>query len=98
MGARKSESGADRKAALMSLETEAASSPRFWSSAPGDRFPRHEHPDPKVLFCLEGTIVFHTDDGEVALSAGDRLDLDAHAAHAATVGPDGCACVEAWRS
>jgi uncharacterized cupin superfamily protein len=45
---------------------------------------------------LEGSIVFHTDDGDVVLDAGDRLDLPAGTAHAATVGPDGCACVEAW--
>ena len=97
MGARKTEGGADREAALASLATEGASEPRFWSSPPGDRFASHEHPDPKVLFCLEGTIVFHTDGGDLALVAGDRIDLDARTSHAATVGPDGCACVEAWR-
>ncbi len=51
-----------------------------------------------MLFCLEGSIVFHTDDGDVELAAGDRLDLPAGTAHAATVGPDGCACIEAYRS
>jgi cupin superfamily acireductone dioxygenase involved in methionine salvage len=49
-----------------------------------------------VLFCLEGSIVFRTDDGDVALTAGDRLDLPAGTRHAATVGPAGCACLEAW--
>lgn len=51
-----------------------------------------------MLFCLEGSIVFHTDDGDVDLTAGDRLDLPADTAHAATVGPDGCACIEAYRT
>jgi hypothetical protein len=40
--------------------------------------------------------VFHTDEGDIALSAGDRLDLPAGTPHAATVGASGCACVEAW--
>jgi hypothetical protein len=39
--------------------------------------------------------VFHTRDGYVALSPGDRLDLDPGTEHAATVGPLGVTCVEA---
>jgi hypothetical protein len=50
------------------------------------------------LFCLEGSIVFHTDEGDVALVAGDRLDLPGGTPHAATVGSSGCSCVEAWGS
>ena len=76
--------------------SEGCSEPRPWGSAPGDRFGRHEHRRAKVLFCLEGSIVFHTDGGDVALDAGDRLDLPAGTPHAATVGSAGCACVEAW--
>ena len=49
-----------------------------------------------MLFCLEGSIVFHTDDGDIELGAGDRLDLPAGTRHAATVGRSGYACVEAW--
>lgn len=55
----------------------------------------HEHDHHKVLFCLEGSIAFHTDDGDVALHAGDRLDLPTRTGHAATVGSYGCRCVEA---
>jgi quercetin dioxygenase-like cupin family protein len=47
-----------------------------------------------VLFCLEGAIVFHLDDRDVELAEGDRLDLPAGTAHAATVGPVGCTCIE----
>jgi cupin superfamily acireductone dioxygenase involved in methionine salvage len=50
-----------------------------------------------VLYCLEGSIVFHIDEGDVELDGGDRLDLPPGTAHAATVGPDGCACIEAER-
>jgi cupin superfamily acireductone dioxygenase involved in methionine salvage len=48
-----------------------------------------------VLFCLSGSIVFHTRAGDVALEAGDRLDLPPGTEHAATVGPSGVTCVEA---
>jgi mannose-6-phosphate isomerase-like protein (cupin superfamily) len=56
----------------------------------------HEHSRDKVLFCLAGSIAFHLDEGDAALRAGDRLDLPAGRHHGATVGPDGCECVEAW--
>jgi hypothetical protein len=86
-----------RAEALATFAEEGCSAPRAWSNGPGDRYGRHEHPYHKVLFCLEGSIVFHTDRGDVALEAGDRLDLPPGAPHAATVGPAGCACVEASR-
>ena len=47
--------------------------------------------------CLAGSIVFHTDDGDVSLSAGDVLELEPGTRHAATVGPDGVRCAEAAR-
>jgi hypothetical protein len=31
------------------------------------------------------------------MGAGDRLDLDPGTRHGATVGPDGCSCIEASR-
>ena len=86
-----------REAALAAFEAEGYSAPRFWSNGPGDRFGRHEHPFHKVLFCLSGSIVFHSDDGDVELTAGDRLDLEPETRHAATVGAAGCSCVEASR-
>jgi len=87
---------ATRDEALAAFAREDCSEPRSWANGPRDTYGRHEHPRAKVLFCLEGSIVFHTDDGDVVLDAGDPLDLPAGTAHAATVGPDGCACVEAW--
>ena len=72
--------------------------PRTWHSGPGDRYEWHAHPEHKVLYCVEGGIVFHTrTDGEVDLGPGDRLDLPPGTEHAATVGPSGVACVEAFR-
>ena len=87
----------DRDGALAAFEAEACSSPRSWANGPGDTYGRHAHDRHKVLFCLRGSIVFHLDDRDVDLAAGERLDLPPGTAHAATVGPQGCECVEAWR-
>jgi Cupin domain len=86
-----------RQAALDAFAAEGTSGPRFWGNGPGDRYGRHSHGYHKVLFCLDGSITFHTDDGDVELRAGDRLDLEPGTEHGATVGPDGCECVEASR-
>lgn len=69
--------------------------PHAWGNPPGDRYGWHSHDYRKVLYCVSGSIVFHTRGGDVALSPGDRLDLDPGTDHAATVGPDGVECLEA---
>lgn len=97
MPARHTPGAAGRREALAAFEAEGCGAPRSWSNGPGDRYARHAHDAHKVLFCVEGSITFHTDEGDVALEAGDRLDLPAGTEHAATVGPGGCACVEAMR-
>lgn len=71
--------------------------PTSWGNGPGDRYGWHSHTYHKVLYCVAGSIVFHTRDGDVELSAGDRLDLPPGTEHAATVGPSGCRCMEASR-
>jgi uncharacterized protein YjlB len=98
VGATRTSGTGDRDQALAAFADEGCESPRSWSNGPGDRYGRHSHDAHKVLFCLEGSIVFHTDDGDLELTAGDRLDLPPGTAHAATVGPSGCACIEAYRS
>ncbi len=72
-------------------------SPSGLRNAPGDRYGRHTHGYHKVLYCVSGSIVFHTDDGDVELHAGDRLDVEPGTDHAATVGPEGVECMEAPR-
>jgi AraC-like ligand binding domain len=84
--------------ALAAFRAEGCSPARPWRNAAGDRYGRHEHGYHKVLYCVAGSIVFHLDDGDVELTVGDRLDLEPGTPHAATVGPDGCECVEASRS
>jgi quercetin dioxygenase-like cupin family protein len=70
---------------------------RTWSNAPGDTYGWHDHPYHKVLYCLTGSIVFHTREGDIELRPGDRLDVEPNTPHAATVGPDGVECIEAAR-
>ncbi len=79
------------------LSSEGLSSPRWWSNGPGDTYARHEHPYHKVLYCAEGSIVFHLDDRDEELRPGDRLDVPPGTPHAATVGARGVTCVEASR-
>ena len=73
-------------------------SPNTWGNAPGDRYASHSHGYHKILFCLSGSIVFHTADGDVELGPGDRLDVDPGTEHSATVGPEGVRCIEAPRA
>ena len=69
--------------------------PYAWGNAPGDRYGWHSHGYTKVLYCVEGSIVFHTPEGDFALAPGDRLEVDPGTEHAATVGGDGVLCLEA---
>ncbi len=71
--------------------------PHDWGNSPGYEYEWHSHSYHKVLYCVSGSIVFHTDDGDVDLRPGDRLDVEPGTAHAATVGPEGVECLEASR-
>lgn len=86
-----------RREAIERMAEEGCSPPRFWGNAPGDRYGWHSHDYHKVLFCLTGSITFHTGSGDIEMRAGDRLDLAPRTEHAATVGPVGVECVEAPR-
>ena len=71
---------------------------RQWSNEAGFSYAEHEHPYHKVLYCVHGSITFHTPGGDIALMPGDRLDLAPGTPHSATVGPHGVTCMEAPRS
>jgi mannose-6-phosphate isomerase-like protein (cupin superfamily) len=72
-------------------------SPTAWGNGGDVSYGRHVHEHHKVLLCVSGSIVFHTEAGDVALGPGDRMELPAGVEHAATVGPDGVECMEAYR-
>jgi hypothetical protein len=86
-----------REEAESAFAQEGCSAPSPWGNAPGDTYGWHVHAYHKVLFCLSGSITFHTRDGDVELVEGDRLDLPPGTEHAATVGGSGVACIEAVR-
>jgi quercetin dioxygenase-like cupin family protein len=70
-----------------------------WSNWPGDRYAPHSHGYEKVLYCVDGSIVFVLE-GEgrrLELKAGDRMVLPAGTIHSAEVGPSGCTCIEGRR-
>jgi hypothetical protein len=71
--------------------------PSSWSNGPGDRYAAHQHAYDKVLVAAQGSITFHLVDSgaDVHLEQGERLDLPAGTAHAATVGARGVTCLEA---
>ena len=97
MSAAKTSPAATRSQALEAFSVEGCSAPRSWGNGPGDTYGWHSHDYHKVLFCLRGSIVFQAHEGDVELTAGDRLDLEPGTDHAATVGVEGCECVEASR-
>jgi quercetin dioxygenase-like cupin family protein len=66
-----------------------------WMNRPGDHYDAHSHVYKKVLYCIEGGIVFHVDGESVSLTAGDRLEIDPETTHSADVGPEGVTCMEA---
>jgi len=71
--------------------------PSVWANGPRDTYASHSHSYDKVLVATSGSITFHLVDmaQDVRLEAGERLDLPAGTAHAATVGPTGVTCLEA---
>ncbi len=71
--------------------------PHAWGHDTAFSYGRHVHGYHKVLFCVSGSIVFHTDAGDVALGPGDRMELPSGVGHGATVGAAGVECVEAPR-
>ena len=74
--------------------------PISWSNGPHDRYGGHAHAYEKDLWCVAGSIIFLVGEERetVTLSAGEGLRLPAGTWHAATVGPDGCTCVEGHAS
>ena len=83
------------EAELLGQLTAVGLAPTGWGNSPGDRYDRHSHGYTKILYCVSGSIVFHTDQGDVELRPGDRLEIAAGTPHAASVGQDGVRCVEA---
>src|SRR3990170_4923760 len=68
--------------------------PGAWSNGPGDTYGSHDHAYDKGLVLASGSITFGLGAAPTELAAGDRLELPAHTAHDANVGPDGVVGLE----
>jgi quercetin dioxygenase-like cupin family protein len=86
--------GVTEERAAVGLLQDQGLAARRWENAPGDTYGRHAHEYHKILYCVAGSITFHTLEGDFDIRPGDRLDIEPGTAHAATVGPVGVRCVE----
>lgn len=68
-----------------------------WSNDPDDVYSGHTHGYHKVLYVVQGSIIFDfpTRNKSLTLRAGDRLELPAGVRHSAVVGAEGVTCLEA---
>src|SRR5947207_628959 len=69
--------------------------PYRWSNGPGDVYGAHSHPYNKVIYVVQGSILFGLPGrgDSVMLKAGDRLELPSEVSHDAVVGPEGVVCL-----
>jgi len=83
---------------MAKLRTEAGGC-YSWSNGPGDRYAAHSHSFEKVLYCVDGSIIFALEDEgkRIELKPGDRMVLPAGTVHSAIVGASGCTCIEGHR-
>jgi quercetin dioxygenase-like cupin family protein len=70
--------------------------PTKWSDLPGEKYTPHSHPYLKIIYVVEGSMIFvFTDKNEsFKVKAGDRLEVLPGVIHHAMVGPDGITCLE----
>jgi quercetin dioxygenase-like cupin family protein len=84
---------------LMERLRSEASGCYSWSNSAGDVYAPHSHTYEKVLYCVDGSITFvlESEGRSLVLRTGDRMMLPAGTIHSATVGSDGCTCIEGRR-
>jgi len=79
----------DRDEVFKRLSQEGYGNLYVWRDAPGAVYDWHTHPFDEVRWVLDGEITIGTEDGEVTLRPGDRLNVPAGARHWARVGKRG---------
>lgn len=84
---------------LWRLMSDEGLSPYSWSNGPHDRYAAHSHSYNKVIYVVQGSIIFGLPEPgkQLTLKAGDRLDLPAGVVHEAVVGAQGVVCLEAHK-
>ena len=66
-----------------------------WTAEGDEEFTPHMHPLDKRLWCAEGSITLTINGNKnMALQAGDALDIPAYTVHQAVAGFAGCVCYE----
>ena len=92
-------STAPTESTLRQLMADEGLSPYPWSNGPHDSYAAHSHGYDKVIYVVRGSITFGLPElnQQLALNAGDRLDLPAGTIHDAVVGSQGVLCLEAHR-
>ena len=85
---------------LWQLMTDEGLNPYSWSNGPFDVYSAHSHSYNKVIYVVQGSIIFGLPElGEqLTLKAGDRLDLPSGTVHDAHVGAQGVVCLEAHKA
>jgi len=88
------------QSALWSLMADEGLSPYSWSNGPHDIYAAHYHSYNKVIYVVQGSITFGLPElgQQLALKAGDRLDLPVGVIHDAVVGAQGVVCLEAHKA
>src|SRR5215208_5168802 len=84
---------------LWQMMSEEGLSPYSWSNGPHDTYAAHSHSYNKVIYVVQGSIIFGLPElgKQLTLEAGDRLDVPAGTVHDATVGAQGVVCLEAHK-
>jgi len=66
---------------IKKLESEGFDNIFVWCDNPGTFYDWHTHQYQEVRWVYKGEIIMGTEDGEVILTEGDRLDLPANTKH-----------------
>lgn len=87
------------EAELRKRLSEEGLSAYLWSNGPGYVYAGHTHSYDKVIYIVQGSIIWEVggEGLQVETRAGDRIELPQGTLHAARVGPQGVACLEAHR-
>jgi quercetin dioxygenase-like cupin family protein len=87
------------ESAIRRILSEEGLRPYQWSNGPGDVYAAHSHAYHKVIYVVQGSIIFGLPDQgrDLPLRAGDRLELPPGVVHDAVVGSEGVVCLEAHR-
>lgn len=64
--------------------------PLLISDSPGYVYPKHKHPETKLLVCINGSMKIVVDNEIFNFEPGDKLIIPGNTYHSAKVGENGC--------